>query len=81
MITTYEVIGRYNDVLSFGEDTLARCRRTLGPDHHHTLATAETLAFALRALGRVEQACQLLEDVLTRRRRLYGDDSLPRSSR
>jgi hypothetical protein len=46
----------------------------LGDDHHNTLISANNLAQVLTQLGEHEQARELLEDALTRRRRFFGDD-------
>jgi hypothetical protein len=46
----------------------------LGEDHPDTLTSAHNLAVGLRALGEHEQARQLHEDTLTRRRRVLGED-------
>src|SRR3954449_4134436 len=45
-----------------GEDTLARCRRVLGPDHPTTLNAATGLTLALVQLGETEPARTLGED-------------------
>ena len=49
-------------------------RRVLGDDHPRTLTSAQSLAVYLGELGRYEQARELEEDTLTRRRRVLGDD-------
>jgi hypothetical protein len=46
----------------------------LGEDHLDTLASAESLALALHALGDLRAARELDEDTLTRRRRVLGED-------
>jgi hypothetical protein len=46
----------------------------LGDGHPDTLRSAHNLAVDLRVLGHYEQARQLHEDTLTRRRRVLGDD-------
>jgi hypothetical protein len=46
----------------------------LGENHPHTLTSASNLALDLHALGQYEQARQLQQDTLTRRRRVLGDD-------
>jgi len=48
----------------------------LGPDHKHTLFVANVLGEAHRALGQYQQARQIDEDTLARRRRLFADDDL-----
>src|SRR5690242_4975201 len=49
-------------------------RAWLGDDHPNTLTSANNLALDLRALSRHQQARDLDEDTLTRRRRVLGDD-------
>jgi hypothetical protein len=56
------------------QDTLDRQRRVLGPDHPHTLRSANSLAADLRALGEVQAARELDQDTLDRRRRVLGPD-------
>jgi tetratricopeptide (TPR) repeat protein len=63
---------------STGHDLAAHLYRQwrdqLGPDDRYTLWAVNTLAYALRELGRYEEARQLDEDSLARERRLGGDD-------
>jgi tetratricopeptide (TPR) repeat protein len=49
-------------------------RDGLGPDNSYTLWAANSLAQALRDMGRFAQAQDLDEDTLARRRRLIGED-------
>jgi tetratricopeptide (TPR) repeat protein len=49
-------------------------RSLLGDDHPDTLESANHLGNDLRELGHYKQACQLVEDTLTRCRRVLGDD-------
>lgn len=49
-------------------------RRTLGDDHPDTLRSMHNLAVMLRAIGQVEPAYDLDEDVYRRLRRALGDD-------
>ena len=46
----------------------------LGPDDTRTLSAASTVAFALDNMGRYDQARELNEDTLTRKRRVLGED-------
>jgi hypothetical protein len=46
----------------------------LGPEHPDTLESAHDLAADLRSLGDYQQARNLDEDTLSRRRRLQGED-------
>lgn len=56
------------------ENLYQHWRGTLGPDHHHTLAAATTLAVALYQVGRYSEARDLDEGTLTRLRSAHGDD-------
>ncbi len=56
------------------EDTLARRRRVLGPDHPDTLWSASSLATSLRALGETGAARDLDADTFSRSRRVLGED-------
>ena len=47
----------------------------MGDNHPHTLTSADNLSACLRLLGCYEQARQLSEDTLTRRR-ILGEDHL-----
>jgi len=67
-------MGRSGDARRVSEDTLARCRRTVGEDHPGTLASATGLALDLRALGETQAAWELNEDTLARYRRTLGED-------
>jgi hypothetical protein len=49
-------------------------RGQLGPDNLDTLRASNCLARALRVMGRYQEARELNEDTLARRRRLHGDD-------
>ena len=58
------------------QDTLARRRRVLDPDHPYTLISASSLAADLRELGEVRAARDLDQDTLDRRRRVLGANHL-----
>ena len=49
-------------------------QQLLGPDHPDTLDAQYLLAFALSELGRYQEACDLYEDTLARRRRVLGEN-------
>jgi hypothetical protein len=74
---TNYLVGR-GDVRT-GYDLAARLHQQwldrLGADDLHTLWVAGLLAWAAREIGRYEEARDLDQDVLDRRRRLLGDDS------
>ncbi|MFI6401421.1 FxSxx-COOH system tetratricopeptide repeat protein [Streptomyces sp. NPDC050548] len=67
-------VGRVEEAVVLGEETLARQRRVLGEYHPDTLITASNLVAHLADVGRVEDALVLGEDTLARRRRVLGVD-------
>ncbi|NUP04064.1 MAG: toll/interleukin-1 receptor domain-containing protein, partial [Nonomuraea sp.] len=67
-------LGRVQEAVDLGEETLARRRRILGEDDLDTLHTASNLAIDLAALGRTGEADALREDTLARQRRLFGQN-------
>ncbi|HTQ90153.1 MAG TPA: tetratricopeptide repeat protein, partial [Streptosporangiaceae bacterium] len=54
--------------------TLDRQRRVLGENHPETLACANNLGVDLHALGGLQAARDLHQDILDRRRRILGQD-------
>jgi hypothetical protein len=60
-------LGQHEQARQLEEDTLARRRRVLGPDHPDTLFSATNLTITLRTLGQDDQARQLQEWVRDRR--------------
>jgi len=66
--------GKMPDALSFDTRIHEAWRDRLGPDNRQTLRIANMLAGARRASGHLEQARQLVEDILGRSRRLHGED-------
>jgi hypothetical protein len=50
-------------------------RAIYGPDHEHTLLTANSVALDLRLQGEFQSARELDEDNLARRRRVLGEDT------
>ena len=66
---------RAEEAVTLGEDTLRRCRDTLGPNHHPTtLAAAIAVTWAMSHSGRTEQAIRLGEDTLRRCQLTLGPD-------
>lgn len=61
-------LGQVEASRELNEDTLGRRRRVLGPDHPHTLDTANNLAVGLRELGEHAEARRLQEWVRSQRR-------------
>ncbi len=60
--------------LAGATDPVASAVARLGEDHPLTLNSGGNLALDLHALGQYEQARQLQQDTLTRRRRVLGND-------
>ena len=58
------------------EDTRNRLRRSpeFGPDHEHTLSTANNVGVALRLDGEFRNALELAEDNFARHQRVFGDE-------
>jgi tetratricopeptide (TPR) repeat protein len=65
-----QIRGEPGPARSLFERALDLCRSRLGDDHPDTLSSANNLAAYLRQLGHYEQARQLGEDTLTRRRKV-----------
>ena len=59
---------------TLGQDTVERCRRVLGPDHHFSLLAAAALTAALTQLGEEAAADVLGQDTVERCRRVLGQD-------
>ena len=55
-------------------DAVTHLSKILGPDHPHTLASRNNLAYAYRAAGRLGEAIPLYEQTLADRVRVLGDD-------
>jgi hypothetical protein len=66
--------GEHDRARELDEDTFARYRRVLGPDHPDTLISAGHLAVDLRELGQHDRARELDEDTFARWRRALGAD-------
>jgi tetratricopeptide (TPR) repeat protein len=60
------------------EETLAKLRgsQQFGPDHEHTVSTANLVGGCLRVAGEFQQALDLDTDTVERCQRIYGDDDL-----
>ena len=65
--------GHYEDALSVREAELAMLRR-LGAPEEGILATQSNLAMTYRALGRLEEALRLRQEVYSRRLELNGEE-------
>ncbi len=61
-------------VIALREETLAKLKRELGPDHAATVATMVLLARTYRDAGKLDKALPLLERVLERRTARRGPD-------
>jgi hypothetical protein len=68
------VSGNAKDALDLASHMHEQWRDRLGPDDDQTLRIANMRAMAFWSLGHHDQARQIDEDVLARRRRRYGDD-------
>ena len=55
-------------------DAVTHLSKILGPDHPHTLASRNNLAYAYRAAGRLDDAIPLYEQVLADSARVLGDN-------
>jgi len=60
--------------IAVGEPLIADIERALGPDHHDTLNSWNTLAAAYQAASRPDEAIPLFERTLVGRQRLLGPD-------
>ena len=58
--------GELAEAIRIGQETLANCRSTLGPDHPDTLMAAVNLAIDVAASGGQARAQRLREDALRR---------------
>ena len=67
-------MGEDEEARTLGEDTLNRCRQTVGPDNTYTLFAAGNLTYALVKLGKHEQAHTLGQDTLDRCHRMFGPE-------
>ncbi len=60
----YDALVRAADALKLREETLARCRAVLGPEHPQTLGAMNNLASSYHNLGRHAEALKLREETL-----------------
>ncbi|WP_329497273.1 FxSxx-COOH system tetratricopeptide repeat protein [Kitasatospora herbaricolor] len=66
--------GALQQAYEMDKDILERFRATLGPEHSHTLAVANSLGADLRFLGRYEEARAMDRQTLDAARRTLGPD-------
>ncbi|WP_327679921.1 FxSxx-COOH system tetratricopeptide repeat protein [Kitasatospora sp. NBC_00458] len=66
--------GALHEAYAMDEDILERFTATLGPEHSHTLAVANSLGADLRSLGRYQEARALDRRTLEAARRTLGPD-------
>ena len=66
--------GQYSTASSLARAWYQAWRDALGPDDHHVLSDAATMAASLRELGIYSEAEAVNDDTLARRRRILGDD-------
>ena len=74
MSACYYRLGRHADALKLREETVARMRAKLGPDHLRTLVSMNNLALSYSALGRHADALKLNEETLALRRAKFGPE-------
>lgn len=60
--------------IDLGESVLADCRRVLGADDPHTLASQSNLAYAYESAGRLDDAIALYEATLAGSENVLGPD-------
>jgi hypothetical protein len=66
LASTYASLGRYADALPLHEDTLARRRTNLSPNHPDTLMSMWGMAECLVKLGRGAEAVPTIDDCIGR---------------
>ncbi|MBX3692885.1 serine/threonine-protein kinase [Dokdonella sp.] len=69
--------GRPAEALAAYDEALTIKRATLGPDHPKTLNSQHGRSKNLAALGRYDESIAVLEDLLERSIRVYGDTAEP----
>ena len=71
---SYARLGRHAEQLKLCEETLARCKATLGRDNSNTLMSMNNLADSYAKLGRHAEALKLNEEALARFKATLGPD-------
>jgi tetratricopeptide (TPR) repeat protein len=74
LANSYDALGRHADALTLREETLARRKARLGPNHPDTLTSMNNLALSYHALGRHAEALALCEKTLTLQKAKLGRD-------
>jgi tetratricopeptide (TPR) repeat protein len=74
LANTYVALRRHDDALALREETLAACRRVMGPDHPDTLMGMHNLANSLAALRRHDDALKLREETVAAYQRVLSHD-------
>lgn len=74
IIDLYLVNERYEHAETFARALVERRRRVSGPEDKNTAYAETSLARALQALGRTDEAIEILTPALARLRRAVGDD-------
>jgi tetratricopeptide (TPR) repeat protein len=68
----YNGLGRHEDALRLGEQTLATRRRVLGSENPDTLMSMSNLGMTYADLGRLDEAVKWHQETLDARRRILG---------
>ena len=74
LAASYDALGRHAEALELREQTLARQKAELGPDHPDTLVNMNRLAISYQALGRPAEALELHQEALARQKTKLGPD-------
>jgi tetratricopeptide (TPR) repeat protein len=70
----YQAAGQLDKALPLLEQTLAKQKEKLGPDHPNTLNSINNLAAAYQAAGQLDRALPLFEQTLAKRKEKLGPD-------
>jgi serine/threonine protein kinase len=71
---TFRSLGKPDRAVAIGEQSLADCRKNLGPDHSETLECMTDLAVWYNDLGRHDEALKLDKEAQTLRKEKLGAD-------
>jgi tetratricopeptide (TPR) repeat protein len=66
--------GRFDEALKIDQEVHARQRELYGPEHPHTLMTADSMGSNLRGLGRYREALELDRATHATWSRVFGED-------
>jgi eukaryotic-like serine/threonine-protein kinase len=71
----YRNAGQFANATALHEETLAKQKVKLGPDHATTLTSMNNLALTYEAASQLSKALPLYEDALTKRKAKFGADN------